>query len=81
MSDPFLQIYWVIKLLLAFSDSCVDKQWKCNCDVNNSTETSDEGFLTDKDKLPVTELQFGDLQPTENGWFTLGPLICTGRVN
>ena len=62
-------------------DSCENNSYKCNCDKNSSPETSDEGFLTDKNKLPVTGLQFGDLTaPNERGWFTLGPLICSGRV-
>ena len=69
---------------LCFADSCVVNQTKCNCDINGP-ETSDEGFLTDKNKLPVTRLQFGDLGAhngvDERGWFTLGPLICSGRVD
>ena len=58
--------------------SCSDSQKKCNCDQNDNTERSDEGFLTYKDHLPVTELQFGDTGNTgERGWHTLGPLICS----
>ncbi|XP_076809883.1 contactin-associated protein-like 4 [Clavelina lepadiformis] len=60
--------------------TCVDSTKRCNCDKNSSPETSDEGFLTDKDTLPVTGLQFGDAGDTgEYGWHTLGPLVCTGR--
>jgi len=64
-----------------FSDSCVNNSFKCNCDDNtDGLETSDEGYLTDKDALPVTALQFGDKGDSpEHGWFTLGPLICGGR--
>ncbi|CAK8695706.1 unnamed protein product [Clavelina lepadiformis] len=63
------------------TESCVDSNKKCNCDSNSrDTETSDEGFLTDKDTLPVTGLQFGDAGDAgEYGWHTLGPLVCTGR--
>ena len=57
--------------------SCSNSGNKCNCDQNGSPETSDEGFLTYKDHLPVTELQFGDAgDSSERGWHTLGPLIC-----
>ena len=58
--------------------SCSNPQQKCNCDRNDNTERSDEGFLTYKDHLPVTELQFGDAGASrERGWHTLGPLICS----
>ena len=56
--------------------SCSNPQKQCNCDRNDNTERSDEGFLTDKDHLPVTELQFGDAGTGERNWYTLGPLIC-----
>ncbi|CAK8675040.1 unnamed protein product [Clavelina lepadiformis] len=60
--------------------NCVDPSQKCNCDRNTAPETSDEGYLTDKDALPVTGLFFGDTDGSaEFGWHTLGPLICTGR--
>ncbi|CAK8695481.1 unnamed protein product [Clavelina lepadiformis] len=61
--------------------SCLNNNWKCNCDANLNVETFDEGYLTDKTLLPVTEVRFGDTDsPTESGWFTLGPLVCNGRV-
>ena len=62
-----------------FADSCFDPQKKCNCDQNDDpNERSDEGFLTNKNHLPVTELQFGDTGGSaERGWHTLGPLICS----
>lgn len=60
--------------------NCTRPQDRCNCDRNGPPETSDEGFLTDRTKLPVIELQFGDNGDRgEVGWHTLGPLICSGR--
>ncbi|XP_076823443.1 contactin-associated protein like 5-3-like [Clavelina lepadiformis] len=60
--------------------TCVDSSKKCNCDRNTAPETSDEGYLTDKDALPVTGLFFGDTDASDEfGWHTLGPLICSGR--
>ncbi|XP_076820781.1 contactin-associated protein-like 4 isoform X1 [Clavelina lepadiformis] len=54
--------------------------YKCNCDNLDNDISSDEGYLTDKDTLPVTGMQFGDLDSShEAGWHTLGPLRCTGR--
>ncbi|XP_076818767.1 contactin-associated protein-like 4 [Clavelina lepadiformis] len=59
--------------------TCRRANTKCNCD-NTRQETSDEGYLTNKDILPVTGMQFGDLDDSsEAGWHTLGPLRCTGR--
>lgn len=59
--------------------SCLNKQKRCNCDVNNGTMTGDEGFLTDKAKLPVSEMRFGDTDDSgEHGWHTLGKLECMG---
>ena len=63
---------------ISIAGSCTISSNKCNCDQNNPPETSDEGFLTYKDHLPVTELQFGDAgERGERGWHTLGPLICS----
>lgn len=58
---------------------CDDKSTKCNCDKNSAPVTSDEGYLTDKSKLPVSEMRFGDMgHDGEKGWHTLGKLECFG---
>ncbi|XP_076814580.1 contactin-associated protein-like 5 [Clavelina lepadiformis] len=60
--------------------TCVESDQLCNCDKNNLPETSDEGYITDPDALPVTQLQFGDTDGSgEYGFHTLGALECTGR--
>ena len=57
--------------------SCAGKH-NCNCDVNDRTWRVDEGYLTDKNNLPITEVCFGDTGNTgEEGYHTVGPLICT----
>jgi len=61
--------------------TCVDPEHKCNCDSNvDGVEESDEGFIEEKDHLPVTALYFGDTgvrnEINEEGWHTLGPLEC-----
>ncbi|XP_076809182.1 contactin-associated protein-like 4 [Clavelina lepadiformis] len=56
--------------------------YNCNCDWDQLRETFDEGYLTDKEDLPVIALFFGDTDGSnEDGWHTLGPLQCTGRCN
>ena len=53
---------------------------KCNCDANSATKTlKDEGMLSEKAYLPVTQLRFGDVQGDEEyGYHILGKLRCTG---
>ncbi|XP_002128249.2 contactin-associated protein 1-like [Ciona intestinalis] len=62
------------------SGTCVDPTFNCNCDRNTVVETSDEGYITDKELLPVIGMAFGDVGDSgEHGWHTLGPLECWGR--
>ncbi|XP_019616228.1 PREDICTED: uncharacterized protein LOC109463801 [Branchiostoma belcheri] len=49
---------------------------RCNCDANDQTWREDSGFLSHKDDLPVTQLRFGDASTREEGYYTLGKLIC-----
>jgi len=60
------------------TDTCIDKSYKCNCDQNSiNIITSDEGYLDNKNDLPVGYLRFGDTAGNgENGWYELGPLEC-----
>ena len=58
--------------------SCADQRYKCNCDINDSAWRVDEGYLTDKENLPIAEVRFGDAGTTGDvGYYTVGPLICT----
>lgn len=60
--------------------TCRVQKYKCNCDENNNKITTfDDGYLNNKDDLPVTNLKFGDTDDqTEDGWHTLGRLECFG---
>ena len=50
---------------------------KCNCDKDDNVMRKDGGKLDDKDKLPVSELRFGDTGSAEEmGYYTLGALKC-----
>ena len=50
----------------------------CNCDNNDSQWRVDEGYLTDKNTLPVIGLEFNKKSAKSD--FTLGPLECWGTI-
>ena len=42
------------------TNSCTVNRIRCNCDMNDDVWREDSGLLTDKTKLPVKQLRFGD---------------------
>ena len=59
-------------------NSCATSGRLCNCDANDSTWRFDEGYITDKQRLPLTEVRLGDTgNAGEYGKFIIGPLECT----
>ena len=52
----------------------------CNCDANDLTWREDSGLLTDKSKLPVIQMRYGDTADPrlEKGFHTLGKFKCYG---
>ena len=61
------------------TSSCADSSLGCNCDKNDGVWREDSGLLTDKTKLPVKQLRFGDVGDSSNqGYHTLGKLKCYG---
>ncbi|EDV29551.1 uncharacterized protein TRIADDRAFT_52048 [Trichoplax adhaerens] len=63
-------------------DSCINKTKVCNCDANRQTWASDEGTLTSKAHLPVTQVHVGyqsnDIQ--RQSLIQLGSLTCDGQA-
>ncbi|MBN3325534.1 TSG6 protein, partial [Atractosteus spatula] len=53
----------------------------CNCDSNDHVWRMDEGFLRDKNLLPVKAVYFGDTKdaPLEMAFHTVGKLTCKGK--
>ena len=51
----------------------------CNCHSNDNVWRFDEGYLTDRNVLPVSKLYFGDTGAGEAGYNTLGNLTCYGK--
>nr|XP_039263780.1 collagen alpha-1(XI) chain-like isoform X1 [Styela clava]XP_039263781.1 collagen alpha-1(XI) chain-like isoform X1 [Styela clava] len=61
--------------------TCVKSSHRCNCDNNSENlVTQDEGYITDKSKLPVQEIKLGDIGgANEKAWHRLGKLECIGK--
>ena len=66
------------KCACGMTNSCAESAYGCNCDKNDGVWREDSGLLTDKTKLPVKQLRFGDVSTGEEGYHTLGKLKCFG---
>ena len=67
------------KCACGMNNTCANPNRGCNCDKNDKEWREDSGLLTDKTKLPVKQLRFGDTGGTgEQGYHTLGKLKCYG---
>ena len=66
------------KCACGMTNSCADSRYSCNCDKNDDVWREDSGLLTDKKKLPVKQLRFGDVGSGEEGYHTLRKLKCFG---
>ena len=67
------------KCACGMNNSCADPSYGCNCDKNDGVWREDSGLLTDKTKLPVKQLRFGDTgYNNEEAYHTLGKLKCHG---
>ncbi|CAH3175542.1 unnamed protein product [Porites lobata] len=69
------------KCACGMTNSCAYPSYGCNCDKNDYVWREDSGLLTDKTKLPVIQLRFGDTgDGPEQGYHTLGKLKCSGTI-
>ena len=70
------------KCACGMTNSCANTNYGCNCDKEDAVLREDSGLLTDKTKLPVKQLRFGDLSDTHSrfGYHTLGKFKCHGIV-
>ena len=65
------------KCACGMTNSCANSILGCNCDRNDYVWREDSGLLTDKTKLPVKQLRFGDAgNSAQMGYHTLGKLKC-----
>ncbi|GBO14657.1 Contactin-associated protein-like 2 [Araneus ventricosus] len=61
---------------------CRNPNYTCNCDAIPRFEwDKDEGYLEDKETLPVSEVRFGHTFRTgQYGYHRIGPLECMGNA-
>ena len=71
------------KCACGMTNSCADSSEACNCDKNDGVWREDSGLLTDKSRLPVKQLRFGDTGSNgpnnvadEKGYHILGKFKC-----
>ncbi|KAM3940316.1 contactin-associated protein-like 4 [Leptodactylus fuscus] len=77
--------YWtgslsnIHKCACGLEGNCVDSQHYCNCDADKTEWSSDKGFLSNKDHLPVTQIVITDTdRPHSEAAYKIGPLLCWG---
>ena len=69
------------KCACGMTNSCAKPSFGCNCDIDDYVWREDSGLLTDKTKLPVKQLRFGDIDNNRQvGYHTVGKLKCYGIV-
>ena len=70
------------KCVCGMTNSCANPSYGCNCDKEDQVWREDSGLLTDKTKLPVKQLRFGDIGDSYSnfGYHTLGKFKCYGLV-
>ena len=69
------------KCACGMNNTCANPNKACNCDSNDDVWREDSGLLTDKTKLPVKQLRFGDTGGSdEKAYHTLGKFNCYGTA-
>ena len=63
------------KCACGMNNSCADPSYGCNCDANDNVWREDSGLLTDKTKLPVKQLRFGDTVNNTTLWESLSVMV------
>ena len=66
------------KCACGMNNSCANPRYGCNCDSNDNVWREDSGLLTDKTRLPVKRLRFGNIGSGSKGYHTLGKFKCHG---
>ena len=61
--------------------TCVEPQLSCNCNAKLPEWQFDEGVITDKNLLPITQFSYGPLEyDLEEAKVSIGSLKCSGSI-
>ena len=61
--------------------TCVEPQLPCNCNAKLPEWQFDEGIITDKNLLPITQFSYGPLEyDLEEAKVSIGSLKCSGSI-
>ena len=88
--DDKKMVYWggvnsvSLKCACGLNNTGAKTSYGCNRDENDWNWREDSGLQTDKSKLPMIRMRFGDTGElrsyNESGYHTLGPLECYGLI-
>ena len=63
------------------NQTCIEPNLSCNCDAKVPDWQVDEGIITDKNLLPITEFAYGPLEyDLEEAKVSIGSLKCSGST-
>ena len=63
------------------NQTCIEPNLSCNCDAKLPDWQVDEGIITDKNLLPITEFAYGPLEyDLEEAKVSIGSLKCSGST-
>ena len=61
------------------NQTCFESSLSCNCDAKVPEWLSDEGIISNKDLLPITEFAYGPIQyDMRQANIEIGSLKCSG---
>lgn len=58
--------------------NCQSSDYLCNCDRMGETFSFDDGYITDKNDLPITKIQVSRQKTNQRSTFQVGALECIG---
>jgi len=81
----FFSFYYCFITFLQFfsgvNQTCIEPNLSCNCDAKLPDWQVDEGIITDKNLLPITEFAYGPLEyDLEEAKVSIGSLKCSGST-
>ena len=61
-------------------NNCTQSNLLCNCDIMDKILRRDNGYLTDRNDLPISKIRVSILHTNERSSFEVGPLECQSEL-